>query len=267
MMTIVDSLLNDQAILTELARLRQNRPLFPIRLEILPEVDSTNRHALSQPEERGIYVCLAEHQTAGRGRLGRQWVSPRGGGLYLSLKQTYQVNHYPITGLSIAIAVDIVKVLRHLGATAVGIKWPNDIWWQQRKLGGILLESRSSGGQIRDIVIGIGLNVTMPITAMKVIEQAWVDLTTIGIKVSRNELAALLITEGVRILAEYPQTGLTPWMADWQRFDLLKGQWVTLLTSTDRIGGIAQGIDESGALWLQTSTGLQRYEYGEVSVR
>jgi BirA family biotin operon repressor/biotin-[acetyl-CoA-carboxylase] ligase len=103
---------------------------------------------------------------------------------------------------------------------------------------------------------------------MTSVEQAWVDLATIlEVPISRNQLAALLIVECMQTLAEYPQVGLEKWMADWQRFDKIKGQSVTLLTQTGEIKGIAQGIDETGALWLQTNQGLQRYGYGEVSVR
>ncbi|OQW93381.1 MAG: biotin--[acetyl-CoA-carboxylase] ligase [Beggiatoa sp. IS2] len=268
MTIIADSSLNRERILTELARLQQNRPALPIQLEVLEKVDSTNHYALLQPEQRATYVCLAEQQTAGRGRLDRRWISPYASGLYLSLRQPYPTCCYPFTGLSIAIAIAVVKGLHHLGAVEVGIKWPNDLWWQRQKLGGLLLESRSVGGQIRDVVVGIGINVQMPATEMKLVEQAWVDLATIlDVPVSRNQLAALLIVECMQVLTEYPQVGLEKWMADWQRFDQIKGQSVTLLTQADEIKGIAQGIDETGALWLQTNQGLQRYGYGEVSIR
>ncbi len=267
-MMIANSLLNRERILTELVRLSQNRPRLPIQLDILDEIDSTNRYALLQPESPATYICLAERQTAGRGRLGRSWISPHGSGLYLSLRQPYRICDYPLTGLSIALAIAVVKALHRLGAIEIGIKWPNDIWWQQRKLGGLLLETRSIGQEIRDIVVGIGINVQMPPAAMSTIEQAWVDLATIlKTSLSRNELAAVMIIEVMQVLSEYPQVGLNKWLLDWQRFDQIYGKKVKLSTPFSETNGIAQGIDENGALRVQTSQGLQYYGYGEVSVR
>jgi len=110
--------------------------------------------------------------------------------------------------------------------------------------------------------------VQMPPAAMSTIEQAWVDLATIlKTSLSRNELAAVMIIEVMQVLSEYPQVGLNKWLLDWQRFDQIYGKKVKLSTPFGETNGIAQGIDENGALRVQTSQGLQYYGYGEVSVR
>lgn len=229
-------------------------------LEILELVDSTNRYALAQ--HLAPFACLAEYQTAGRGRQGRQWVSPYGSGLCLSLKQHYSTLNKSLAGLNIALAVTVTRILHNLGATKVGLKWPNDILWQGRKLAGLLLESR--GG---DVVIGIGLNVNMP--TVETISQAWVDLyTVLKKKISRNTLASLLIAQCMETLIRYPQIGLAPFLQDWHHFDLSYGQQVTLtFPQASSITGTACGIDEHGALLLQVGEHQQRYNYGEVSLR
>ncbi len=231
-----------------------------LRLDILDVVDSTNHYALAQ--HIAPFACLAEYQTAGRGRQGRQWISPYGSGLCLSIKQHYQNLQHSLAGLNIALAVTVTRTLYALGVTKVGLKWPNDVLWQGRKLAGLLLESKNS-----DVVIGIGINVNMP--DVKTISQAWVDLNTaLGHSYSRNTLASLLIAECLNTLQRYPDIGLAPFMQDWHCFDLSQGQQVTLtFPQAPAISGIACGIDEQGALLVQVGQHRQRYEYGEVSLR
>jgi BirA family transcriptional regulator, biotin operon repressor / biotin---[acetyl-CoA-carboxylase] ligase len=251
-------------------------------LEIFDVVDSTNRYAL---DFKGVvpYICLAEYQTAGRGRQGRQWISPYASGLCLSIKYRYQVLNESLGGLNIALAVTVVRVLQKLGATEVGIKWPNDIWWRGQKLAGLLLESRH--GKHCEVVIGIGINVKMPLVDTTAITQTWVDLNTVlGQSISRNTLAAMLIEQCLQTFIHYPQLGLSAFYDDWHRFDLSYGQLVTLkippysssnkeektvLTHSNlqMVTGTACGIDEQGALLLQVGNQKRRYVCGEVSLR
>ena len=253
------------------------------RLEIHSVLDSTNRYALTQYSDAVPYACLAEYQTAGRGRQGRQWISPIARGLCLSLKQHYATLDKPLSGLNIAMAVTVVRVLLMLGATDVGIKWPNDILWQGRKLAGLLLESRCGNGC--DIVYGIGINVKLYPFDSKTINQPWVDLYTVleHSSISRNTLAAKLIDQCMQTLLIYPQVGLTAFRDDWYHFDLSYGQWVTLeiphrlkkvnmnlnslMENKEYVKGTACGIDDQGALLLQVGHQTQRYVYGEVSLR
>ncbi len=248
------------------------------QLVILDVVDSTNRYALENFQGLGISACLAEFQTAGRGRQGRQWVSPDAGGICLSLKQTYRDLPFPIGGVSIASAVSVVKVLQALGASEVGVKWPNDIIWQGRKLGGLLLESRTTGN-LWEMVVGIGINVNLSndsgVQSVALsIDQPWVDLyDVLGYPISRNRLAAQLIEQEVQTLADYSHNGLRAFMDDWQQFDKIYGQPVILKMPSAKsetqpeIEGVACGIDEEGALLLRIGHRLERFVYGEVSVR
>jgi BirA family biotin operon repressor/biotin-[acetyl-CoA-carboxylase] ligase len=248
------------------------------QLEIVDVVDSTNQYVLTQAQHPLPLICLAEYQTAGRGRHGRRWISPYASGLCLSIKQHYTLFNYSLGGLGIALAITVTRLLRTIGAGEIGIKWPNDIMWQNRKLAGLLLETRKHN-QLYEIVVGIGINVKMPSNEITTIEQPWVDLqTVIGQPISRNTLAARLIEHCLLTLMNYSQNGLTTLLADWHRFDLLYGQLVTLENSlsddlvsanTQRraVTGRACGIDEQGALLLQTDEGKQRYFYGEARIR
>ncbi len=250
-------------------------------LEILDRVDSTNHYVLTQEQHPVPLVCLAEYQTAGRGRQGRQWVSPYASGLCLSIKQHYTRFNYSLGGLSIALAITVARLLYAIGVHEVGLKWPNDIIWRNRKLAGLLLETRIRN-YCDEIVIGIGINVRMPMIELKNISQPWVDLQTIlGQPISRNTLAAMLIEHCLQTLTSYSQDGLTTFISDWYRFDLLYGQLVTLEYSTPdshsvskktqprvvAVTGKACGIDEQGALLLQVGNRKQSYSYGEARIQ
>jgi BirA family biotin operon repressor/biotin-[acetyl-CoA-carboxylase] ligase len=142
-------------------------------LEILDRVNSTNHYVLTQEQHPVPLICLAEYQTAGRGRQGRQWVSPYASGLCLSIKQHYTRFNHSYGGLGIALAITVVRLLDAIGAREVGLKWPNDIIWRNRKLAGLLLETRIRNHRY-EIVVGIGINVRMPRIELKNIEQPWV---------------------------------------------------------------------------------------------
>jgi BirA family biotin operon repressor/biotin-[acetyl-CoA-carboxylase] ligase len=248
-------------------------------IKIFETIESTNHYALNHSDLPIPSVYLAEYQTAGRGRQGRQWFSPYASGLCLSIKQHYTCLSQPLTGLTPALVVSVVRVLHQLGASEVGIKWPNDILWQGRKLAGLLLETRYEKGY--DVVIGIGINVKMPFLDTPTIEQPWVDLTTIlGCPILRNLLAAKLIEQCLQTLIIYPDTGLSTFHGDWHHFDLTYGQIIKLnlppMTDSflkpnkqkkSTISGIAYGIDEEGALLLKVGNDWQRHKVGEVSLR
>ena len=260
------------------------------QIEIHTVLDSTNQYALARYCGAVPFACLTEYQTAGRGRQGRQWISPYASGLCLSLKPCYTIPYQPLSGLNIALAVTVAQTLRTLGATEIGIKWPNDILWRGRKLAGLLLESR--GAKKCHIVYGIGINVKMHTSDTKAINQPFVDLSSVlGHKcISRNTLAAKLIDHCLQTLDRYPQVGLTAFRQDWHRFDLSYGQSVTLqipqntfskkeplktgqntkntlIENKEYIMGTACGIDDQGALLLQVGHQKRRYACGEVSLR
>ena len=241
-------------------------------IEIHPSLDSTNaellRHVMADPSGkhyRAPLLCLAEEQTGGRGRRGRHWHSPAGANLYWSLLWRFPQQPAQLPGLSVLTALGTAWALRELGVTDVGLKWPNDVLWRDRKLAGILLECSASADSTA-MVAGIGLNVAMP--AATPIDQAWTDLQQILQRtVSRNTLAAALLNQ---IVPLYQQVAAQHWPdlpALWAEYDRYAGQQVQLYTPHHTVHGRVQGIDQHGALLLADDQGVHTFSSGEVSLR
>lgn len=237
--------------------------------ELHSEIDSTNRHLmrrLSNGPATG-HVCIAESQYAGRGRRGRQWVSPLGCNIYLSVLWRFPEGVARLSGLSLAMAVAVLRTLREAGLDGVGVKWPNDIVWRRRKLAGILLEMSGESDGPCHVIIGVGLNVRMPPGAAADIDQAWVDLKTIQTTVSRNHVAGALIRQLLLALSTFEEEGLVPFRDEWLASDALADAPVVLQFPSGEVRGVARGIDDIGALLLEVDGALRRYQSGEVSLR
>lgn len=240
-------------------------------IEIHETIDSTSSHLMSQPAEalRTGHVCLAERQTAGRGRRGRQWVSPFAGSVYLSLYWRYTLSPAELSGVSLAAGLAVVRGLEQLGIQGVGLKWPNDILHQHRKLAGLLLEVSGEQSGPSRVVLGLGLNVSMPPSEAGAIDQPWIDLESLpgGKAISRNHLVAVLLDSLVQILSDFESGGLARLVDEWRRYDLYHGEPVMLRMGDRLVEGIHRGIDPSGALLLETESGIQLHHGGEVSLR
>lgn len=239
-------------------------------IQVLWSVDSTNRYILNQATNGVVpgLAVLAEHQSAGRGRRGRDWVSPFGRNLYLSLLWEFELDAAQLSGLSLAIAVAITRALTKLEINDVMLKWPNDLLWKERKLCGVLLEMKGEASGPWQVVIGIGLNVNMDSSTGEEIGQPWVDLQSIlGRNLDRNQLAALILSELLQAMDQFQQSGLTPFIAEWRARDVCCDQLVEL-HFPDRVQqGIARGIDNTGALLMESEGIVKPYHAGEVSLR
>ena len=241
------------------------------RLDILESIDSTNAEALRRADQgcSSGFVCTAEQQTAGRGRRGRQWVSPYASNLYVSLLWEFSQGAAALEGLSLAVGVAVARALRACGVPGVQLKWPNDVLYDGDKLGGILLEmSGDAAGSCR-VVIGIGLNVAMPEAAATAIDQTWTDIRSITARSrpGRNLLLAELLNELLPLVADFEQQGFIHWRDEWQVLDAFAGQPVVLHAGSGQLAGIARGVDQRGALQLETTTGVQSIYGGEISLR
>lgn len=233
-------------------------------------IDSTNSWLMAQGAagETSGTVCLAERQLAGRGRRGRQWISPFGRNLYLSLLWRYDLPPIQVSGLSLAAAVGVLRTLREYNCTEAGLKWPNDILWQGRKLAGLLLEVSGEASGPSQVVIGIGLNTWMGEEGGE-IDQPWVDLNSIPhvAKHTRNQLAASLIGQLLKVIRLYQREGLSAFTEEWRRHDLLIGREVEIRSANQRYRGEHLGIDASGALRLLLDGEIRLFHAGEVSLR
>jgi BirA family biotin operon repressor/biotin-[acetyl-CoA-carboxylase] ligase len=240
-------------------------------LEIHDELDSTNTRLMQRGAQGAAAgtVCLAERQTAGRGRLGREWRSPFGGNVFLSLLWRFE-EHAAVAGLSLAAGVAVARALERVGVRDAGLKWPNDILWRDGKLGGILLEIAGEAHGGCAVVIGIGLNLFIPETEGARIEQAWTDLerVTDGAPPSRNRLVGLLLDELLTALADYGQHGLRAYLDEWRARHCYQGRRVTLHIGDAAIRGVTAGVNDEGLLVLDCEEGGRRaFASGDVRLR
>lgn len=233
------------------------------------EVDSTNRFLLQEGE--GGHVCVAERQTAGRGRRGRQWFSPYGRNLYLSLRWHFHQGVAALEGLSLAVGVLLAERLHQLGVPGVQLKWPNDLLCDGRKLGGVLIEV---GGDLNGdcaAVVGIGLNVAMgdvlEAQASKSIGQPWTDLRSCGFTGDRNRLCGELIAALLPALKAYPDQGFGSYRERWELRAALRDQPIELHVPGSVIEGVLLGVDAKGGLRVLTQAGEALFSGGEISLR
>lgn len=238
-------------------------------LTVLDEVDSTNRF-LMQGETfaaPGTHVCVAEVQTAGRGRRDRGWVSPFGANLYLSVMRALDAAPQALQGLSLATGVAVARALRSVGAEAIALKWPNDILLGGRKLGGILLEATGSAAGSSRVVTGVGINVEMPAEAGANIDQPWTDLASHDLHPGRNRLASCVLAEVLAAQTQFGVAGFDGFRRDWEALDALRDREVELDSGSSRRTGVARGVDATGALVLEIDGRCETVLAGDVSLR
>ncbi len=236
-------------------------------LEVAWSLDSTNSELLRRPPASGVEVLLAERQSAGRGRLGRRWVSPLGGQVCLSVKRGFDGGLARLGGLSLVAGVAVADALRSLGYPAVGLKWPNDLLANGRKLAGLLVEGGGEHGGPVQAVVGIGINVD-PGGMMEGVDQPWTDLACLGDRPpSRNAVAVAVLDALLPALDLFDRQGLAPFQPRYAALDVLAGQQVRVLDSGGGFEGVAMGLAPDGALRVDTGEGERRVYAGEVSVR
>ena len=253
------------------SRLDNNANTTISRLEIHPELDSTNYYlrSIAQQEKTSGHVCIAEHQSKGVGTRGRQWISPFGSNVYLSLYWKFDCGPATLGGLSLAVAVAVARAIEEIGVIGVELKWPNDIVFRNQKLGGILLEMSGDAYGPCNVVIGIGLNISMSAASGAVIDQPWTDLKSVAPdkNISRNLIASNILNQLILVVQEFQNSGFEPFLKEWQLKDGIRGKSVKLLLSDNEQFGVVKGIDKYGALLLETENGIQCYSSGEVSMR
>ena len=243
------------------------------RLEIPFAIDSTNTRllALSPPPPGWADVCATEVQHGGRGRRGRTWIAPFGASLAFSLGWSFANAASATPALSLAVGLAVSRAVERLGAADIRLKWPNDIWWDDRKLGGVLVELRSDAGGPAHVVIGIGLNISMAGAARRRIEALGVRAAALSEAcsgaVSRNALAAALLDELSSMLDDFESRGFAAFRAEWSRRDALRGRSVRVQRADGVIEGIVRGVDSDGALLLEAGGRVQRHLSGDVSLR
>lgn len=228
-------------------------------VEILPQIASTNTELMQRARagQTEPILLVAETQTAGRGRLGRDWLSQGTSTPALTFSLGLPLHMADWSGLSLAVGVSVASSLH----PELQLKWPNDLWFQGRKLAGILIETASIGA-MRYAVIGVGINIGPRPADGLATAPAWLQELLPGIDAPQAllRIAAPL----VQAVQRFESYGLTPFLKSFAARDALAGRAVSL---SDGRHGQAQGVDGSGALLVHTEAGLQKISSAEVSVR
>lgn len=240
------------------------------RIDVLGEVTSTNtvmleRAAAGAPSGS---VVAAELQTGGRGRRGRAWLSGLGGSLTFSLLWRFEQGPASLSGLSLVVGLACATALAARGVAGVGVKWPNDLLCDGRKLGGILIELQGDALGPSAVVIGIGFNVRLPSEIQATVDQPIVDIAGAGGSEDRNALLAAALTELATCIDKFTAGGFASLADDFDRLHVLRNREIVVsLPDGSRVEGRVTGTAPDGALLVDTATGPRRFHGGEVSVR
>ncbi len=229
------------------------------QIHYFDELDSTNNWLLEQSDPDGC-ICLAENQSAGRGRRGKSWQNSRSGSILLSLG--WRLNRSEIQGVSLVSGIAVIESLREFGVQQVELKWPNDILIGGKKAGGILVEISGL-----NCVIGIGLNIMVSDPVAGKIDQPWVDLKSMGYQIDRDQLVVELVKNHASVLTDFTARGFAGFSDQWNLADAYRGQPVQVVSGSRVINGIASGVDETGALLIAGDGVVHRIISGEVSLR
>jgi len=246
------------------------------KCDVIPEVevhsliDSTNSYLLRRlPNQLSQgQVCLAEFQSAGRGRRGRQWISPFGSQIYLSMYWYLEQGLSAAMGLNLVTALAVSDAVFSLAGIQVQLKWPNDVYLGGVKLAGILIDLEGQALEPSHSVIGIGLNLNMPAQAAEKIDQKWTDLESHSKrKIDRNALCTMLIHYLLKRLHQHQNEGLAVMLEEWQTRDFYLNKRVKLITGERITKGICRGVNGQGALMLEVDGQVKPVYGGEVSLR
>lgn len=241
--------------------------------ELALSLDSTNNVMMQKAEDNEYdrHICFAEMQTSGRGRRGRTWLSPFARNLYFSVLWPFGQGIAAIQGLSLAVGLAVHNTVRSHGVEGVGLKWPNDILVKTQgglaKLGGILIEITGDVTDNCQVVIGVGLNLDVPVQDQSKLDQLAVGLCQLGFDGSRNTLAADVANELVAVLKQFSEHGFAPLQDAWNSVDCFAEMPLKVLLPSSDMEGVGVGVNAKGEYQLKTSNGIQVVNAGEVSLR
>jgi len=234
-------------------------------INIFKSINSTNAWLL----ENGQYgdICLSESQTNGRGRRGNAWISPDSGNIYFSYCYGLNDAVEQRSLLSLVTGVAIAEALTDIGLSGHGLKWPNDIYWQRKKMGGVLIESSNQSDRL---IIGIGLNLNLPDIYHSEITQAAVSLNDVlkGSSINRDEMVIHLIRRLIQRLNTFENSTFDEIKQGWKEWDILLGETVSFQHQGDLVSGEVKELDQHGRLGISNETGgIEYYSSAEIKLR
>lgn len=246
-------ILLDKKILTDLLHSPK------LKISVFESIDSTQDYLKKHFASQVDHLCLSEIQKKGRGRLEKSWYSPFGKNIYFSLLKTFPQDVSTLSGLSLVVGLAIIHALSNdISNNGLKIKWPNDIWFYQEKLAGVLIDLQAQAHGMTRAIIGIGINVNMETTHH--INQAWTSMRKIsGQSFDRNIIVANVFHTLNEYLDKFMQGGLKIFLNEWKKYDALFGKPIRLSAGLNSMSGIARGINDQGHLCLQFPEGEKKY--------
>ena len=240
-------------------------------VETFTSIDSTSSE-LKRRAEAGTSidrtVVVAHTQSAGRGRMGRTWIDQPGGSLLFSIGWHAAVPAAKLSGLSLAIGVAAVDALETEGVAGLQLKWPNDVMLRHRKLGGILIETVNARDGALDVIVGVGINLSLSALNREHVDGGVIALGDTGWQGDSQKLLATMLSSLLDVLDRFPRDGFAPWRERWIQRHAHQQRNVTIWRSGQEIAaGRAIDVDADGALLLQTTAGLRRFTSGESTLR
>lgn len=239
-------------------------------IEVFWQIDSTSSELSRRAAtSTSSCACLAEIQTRGRGRRGRAWQTPLAGGIAVSFLRGFAGGMAELSGLSLVAGIAVLRAFVDSGVSGAALKWPNDIVADGRKLGGILVELGGDALGPCHAIVGIGINLRMPRSAMASIDQPWTDLATLtsGNVPSRNALAGCVLARLAEALDAFASEGFAAFERDYAANDALRGREILVSSIGEPFVAIADGVTSRGALRILRDGVVREVDSGEVSVR
>jgi BirA family biotin operon repressor/biotin-[acetyl-CoA-carboxylase] ligase len=249
------------------ANLRQSTATQLREVHIDRVTDSTNQRLLDLIPDQNIHgvVWMAEHQTRGRGRRGGSWLAPPGSGLCLSLGWCFDSPPKSLSALSLVVGVSIIRALGAIGASGLKLKWPNDIYHDERKLAGILIEMRAEIGGPCTIAIGVGINLTLSPDARNRINEPVTDVSAACVaSPSRNAVVGAVLDQLVDVLNNFKNSGFEPYRSEWQSYDLLRDRKFRLEGPDRIVEGIGRGVGPEGTLLIEHDGDVEAFMSGHI---
>lgn len=233
-------------------------------------IDSTNRWLLDQARQGRVHnhICIAGRQTSGTGRNDKPWL---GGSDNILLSAAHEFDLPParLSGLSLAVGIAIVDALESLGVEGLLLKWPNDVYLDDGKLAGILIQSLGASQAGQCVVVGIGVNIRIDARSRQAIGRPVAELSRVGLDVDQRErIIARILDELFSMFRRFAENGFESFMTRWDELDYLKGREVVLKQGDQRVCGHYLGVNQQGALRLRLENNhVREYYVGELSVR
>jgi BirA family biotin operon repressor/biotin-[acetyl-CoA-carboxylase] ligase len=261
--------LNTPLILLEKKKIEDFLQDSRVTLDIFESILSTSYYLRDKTPLKSLHFCLSEHQSKGRGRLQRSWLSPFGRNLYFSFSYVFNKNINDLSGLSLIIGIAIANALKSLSSDFKPfLKWPNDIYINNHKVGGVLIDLVAEAYGNCEAIIGMGLNVNMKNVKLEGIDQSWTSLAhVLNGDLDRNVVVARIIHFILKGLDVFLEKGMESFLSEWEGYDLLKEQKILVSTSGMSASGIAKGINKEGSLLLELPSGkIEKFSCGDTTL-